>query len=233
MVSTHIENFLKYKGTIKGCLRIVLAAAMLFFLTGCGYFWVEPYGEIAGDTEAVRADGQPVFMPVNAPSITQGYFPQLVRQSAGGEVQGHNGIDITAERGTPVLAPASGIVRRSYFEPLYGNHVEIDLGRDETGRRVQAKFLHLKKRLAREGDTVARGQQIGTLGSTGILAAGLPHVHYAVFVSNGQGITEPINPHRLWADGAGKVTCFDNSRTWPETHLKTTYPVPCRGIDWR
>ena len=173
-------------------------------------------------------------MPGNVPSITQGYFPQLGKQMVSGGGQGHNGIDITAERGTPVFAPAPGVVLRASYEPLYGNHVEIDLGRDEIGRRVQAKFLHLKKRLAREGDTVARGQQIGTLGSTGILAAGLPHVHYAVFVrGEQQEAFEPVNPHRLWAEGPGLVTCYDRNRTWPEIPFRTTYPVPCRGIDWR
>jgi murein DD-endopeptidase MepM/ murein hydrolase activator NlpD len=232
MTRNPVQKNRQSKGVKKGRIFCFISAVLLI-CSSCGYFWVEPYGDIARDEKPVRADGQPVFMPENAPSITQGYMPQLGKQSASGDGQGHNGIDITAERGTPVLAPAPGVVRRSYYEPMYGNHVEMDLGRDEMGRRVLAKFLHLQKRLAKEGDTVGRGEQIGTLGSTGILAAGLPHVHYAVFVADYQGITEPINPHRLWADGAGKVTCFDSSRNWPEAPLKTTYPVPCRGIDWR
>jgi murein DD-endopeptidase MepM/ murein hydrolase activator NlpD len=116
---------------------------------------------------------------------------------------------------------------------MYGNHIEIDLGKDEKGRSVQANFLHLKKRLVQEGDTVSRGQQIGTLGATGVLAGGLPHLHYEIYVGHEQKALEPINPHRLWADGPGMVTCFDSSRTWPDTPLTTTYPVPCRGVNWQ
>ena len=234
MISNPTENCLKYRWARQSWMLIILAAAILLVLNGCGYFWVEPYGDIARDIKPVRADGQPVFMPENAPSITQGYFPLPERGPVGGEAGGHNGIDITADRGTPVLAPASGVVIKSYFEPLYGNHVELDLGRDEMGRLVHVKLLHLKKRLVREGDTVVRGQQVGTLGSTGILAAGLPHVHYAIFVKGEkQAAFEPINPHQLWADGVGIVTCFDSTMTWPDTPLKTTYPVPCRGVSWQ
>jgi len=234
MISNRIESWLKYRGAGQACMLFFGAAAILLILSSCGYFWVEPYGDIARDTEPVRAGGQSVIMPANAPSITQGYFPLPEGQPVSGDAGGHNGIDITADRGTPVLAPASGVVIKSYFEPLYGNHVELDLGRDEKGRIVHAKLLHLKKRLVQEGDTVVRGQQIGTLGSTGILAAGLPHVHYAIFVKGEKQVAfEPINPHRLWADGVGIVTCFDSTRTWPDKPLKTTYPVPCRGVSWQ
>jgi len=98
---------------------------------------------------------------------------------------------------------------------------------------AKARFPHLKKRLVQEGETVIRGQQIGTLGATGVLAGGLLHLHYEIQVGAQQDALEPINPHWLWTDGVGMVTCFDSSTTWPDTPLTTTYPVPCRGVTWQ
>lgn len=231
MISNPMQSCLRFWGMKTAGLFSVLAVAMMFTLSSCTYFWVEPYGSIALDIESIRKDDQAVFLPDNAPSISQGYSPASEDQLATLHAHGHPGIDIIGNRGTPVLAPASGVVIKSYFEPMAGHQIKMDLGRDEKGRFVQAIFGHLENRLVRKGDTVTRGQQIGTLGSTGLLAAGLPHLHYAIYAGVEQKNLELINPHWLWADGVGLVTCFDSSRTWPETPLKTTYPVPCRGID--
>lgn len=233
MISFCIKKCLRFRGVRTASQVFVLPVLMLLALNSCTYFWVEPYGSIALDIEPIRQDDQPVFLPENAPSISQGYSPAPEERFTTLQDHEHPGIDIIGKRGTPVLAPASGVVISSYFEPMAGHRIKIDLGRDEKGRLVQAIFGHLEKRLVRKGDNVVRGQQIGTLGSTGLLAAGLPHLHYTIYVGNEQKTFEPINPHWLWADGVGLVTCFDSSRTWPETPLKTTYPVPCRGIDWQ
>ena len=219
------------RGHIVGLLFIVSAAAILT-LNGCAGFWIKPYGFAASDNKPIRADGKPAFLPPNAPSISQGYNPAPQDVFNTQHIHNHTGIDIVAQKGTPIIAPAAGVVTESYFEIMYGNQVEMDLGRDENGRFVKARFLHLKKRLVQVGDTVSRGQQIGTMGATGLLTAGIPHLHYEIQVGDRPDALEPINPHWLWADGVGVVTCFDKNRTWPETPLKTTYPVPCRGVDW-
>jgi murein DD-endopeptidase MepM/ murein hydrolase activator NlpD len=221
------------RGHIVGLLSVFSAAAILLTLSGCAGFWIKPYGSVASDNQPIRADGEAAFLPANAPSISQGYNPTSRDVFNTEHVHNHTGIDIVAHKGTPVIAPAVGVVTASYFEIIYGNRVEMDLGRDENGRYVKARFLHLKKRLVQVGDTVSRGQQIGTLGATGLLAAGIPHVHYEIQVGTKQDALEPINPHWLWADGVGIVTCFDRRRTWPERPLKTTYPVPCRGVEWQ
>jgi len=231
MISDWIQNCYQLSRVKKVGQLFVLTGALLLILSGCAYFWMEPYGSIASDIAPIRADGKPVLLPQNAPSISQGYNPADLEVITTEHVHNHTGIDIIGKKGTPVIAPAPGVVTRSYFELMYGNHIEIDLGKDEKDRSVQANFLHLKKRLVREGDTVNRGQQIGTLGATGLLAGGLPHLHYEIYVGVEQKALEPINPHRLWADGVGMVTCFDSSTTWPDTPLTTTYPVPCRGFN--
>lgn len=210
-----------------------LLLAVLLLLGGCVGPARQPYGSLAPGADDLRPAGLPVFMPENAPSISQGYTPQSQDPGLYFSRKSHEGLDIIGKTGTPVLAPAAGVVVHSYYEPLSGNNVGIDHGRDEKGRSVKSGLFHLEKRLVKVGDRVVRGQRIGTLGSSGLLAAGLPHVHYNIQVKSPAGSFEYVNPHRFWADGVGVVTCFDSSRQWADKPFTTTYPVPCRGVDWQ
>lgn len=96
----------------------------------------------------------------------------------------HEGIDVTAPMGTPIEAPAAGVVRDAGWEAGYGNTVVID-----HGFGTVTKFAHASKLLVREGQRVSRGQRIALVGNTG-LATG-PHLHYEVHV-NGR----PVDPLR-------------------------------------
>ncbi len=92
----------------------------------------------------------------------------------------HEGIDVTAPMGTPIEAPAAGVIRDAGWESGYGNTVVID-----HGFGTQTKFAHASKILVREGQRVTRGQRIALVGNTG-LATG-PHLHYEVHV-NGRAV---------------------------------------------
>jgi murein DD-endopeptidase MepM/ murein hydrolase activator NlpD len=96
----------------------------------------------------------------------------------------HEGIDVTAPMGTPIEAPAAGLVRDAGWEAGYGNTIVID-----HGFGTVTKFAHCSKILVREGQRVSRGQRIALVGNTG-LATG-PHLHYEVHV-NGR----PVDPLR-------------------------------------
>ena len=96
----------------------------------------------------------------------------------------HEGIDVTAPMGTPIEAPAAGVVRDAGWVAGYGNTVVID-----HGFGTVTKFAHASKLLVREGQRVSRGQRIALVGNTG-LATG-PHLHYEVHV-NGR----PVDPLR-------------------------------------
>ncbi len=87
----------------------------------------------------------------------------------------HEGIDVTAPLGTPIEAPAAGVVREAGWEAGYGNTIVID-----HGFGTETKFAHASKILVREGQRVTRGQRIALVGNTG-LATG-PHLHYEVHV---------------------------------------------------
>lgn len=86
----------------------------------------------------------------------------------------HSGMDIAAPTGTPVLAPASGVV--TFAAPdlyLTGGTVLLD-----HGHGVSSNFLHLSRIDVRVGDTVRQGEVIGAVGATG-RATG-PHLHWGM-----------------------------------------------------
>lgn len=191
-------------------------------LSGCAVLLPAPYGEAVPDADPVRADGQPNRMPPNAPSIMNGHWA---------DYDGHPGIDIVGPVGSPVIAPADGVVSASYFEPMYGNNLIIDHGRLADGRAVQTRLVHLDERLVDEGDAVVRGQQIGTLGRTGLLAGGIPHLHFEVQLRRPGRfeIYRTENPHRFWVDGPGLVTCYTATADYSAVPFAITYPAPCRS----
>ena len=96
----------------------------------------------------------------------------------------HEGIDVTAPMGSPIEAPAAGVVTDAGWESGYGNTVTID-----HGYGIVTKFAHASKLLVKTGQRVQRGQRIALVGNTG-LATG-PHLHYEVHV-NGR----PVDPLR-------------------------------------
>ena len=95
----------------------------------------------------------------------------------------HEGIDVSAPMGAPIVAPAGGIVRLVTWETGYGNVLEID-----HGDGIVTKYAHCSKIVVRPGQHVKRGDVIALVGSTG-LATG-PHVHYEIHV-NGK-VVDPL-----------------------------------------
>jgi murein DD-endopeptidase MepM/ murein hydrolase activator NlpD len=85
----------------------------------------------------------------------------------------HEGIDISAPRGSAILAAAKGRVVQAGNFSGYGQMVEIDHGHGFTTR-----YGHASRLLVRRGQTVERGEVIAHVGSTGIATG--PHVHYEV-----------------------------------------------------
>ncbi len=87
----------------------------------------------------------------------------------------HNGLDIAAPTGSPIVAPADGVVTLAARAPftLEGHLLMID-----HGLGLNSAFLHLSRIDVAEGERVVRGQSIGTVGATG-RATG-PHLHWSV-----------------------------------------------------
>jgi murein DD-endopeptidase MepM/ murein hydrolase activator NlpD len=86
----------------------------------------------------------------------------------------HSGMDIAAPQGTPVLAPAAGVVTFADADLyLTGGTVLLD-----HGHGVSSNFLHLSRIDVHVGDRVMQGQVIGAVGATG-RATG-PHLHWGM-----------------------------------------------------
>jgi murein DD-endopeptidase MepM/ murein hydrolase activator NlpD len=88
----------------------------------------------------------------------------------------HEGIDIAAPYGMPVVAPAAGTVFQITRQNGYGLVLEID-----HGNGIMTKYAHLSRTLVRVGQRVVRGDPIAAVGNSG-LATG-PHLHYEVHVN--------------------------------------------------
>lgn len=86
----------------------------------------------------------------------------------------HSGMDIAAAQGTPVTAPAGGLVTFADADLyLTGGTVLLD-----HGHGVSSNFLHLSRIDVKVGDRIAQGQVIGAVGKTG--RASGPHLHWGL-----------------------------------------------------
>jgi murein DD-endopeptidase MepM/ murein hydrolase activator NlpD len=96
----------------------------------------------------------------------------------------HEGVDISAARGTPILAAAKGTVTFSGWMTGYGNTVQID-----HGHGYVTLYGHADKILVRRGQVVRRGDVVGQVGSTGIATS--THLHYEIRI--GGKAVNPLN----------------------------------------
>lgn len=102
-----------------------------------------------------------------------------------GEGAFHRGIDISTGFGSPVRAPADGIVTFAGEESGYGRLIQI-----EHSSSILTRYGHLSGFAVAEGQHVSRGQIIGYVGMSGRSTG--PHLHYEVWVHN-----TPVNPYKF------------------------------------
>ena len=94
----------------------------------------------------------------------------------------HQGIDIAADMGTPIVATADGVVTAAGWNGGYGNMVDVD-----HGGGIVTRYGHASAVAVTVGQQVRRGEVIAYVGSTGRSTG--PHVHYEVRVNGA-----PVNP---------------------------------------
>ncbi len=100
----------------------------------------------------------------------------------------HRGLDIAAREGTPIIAPANGVITYSGKKGLMGNMLSID-----HGYGMLTRYGHIKKLLKKKGNRVKRGDVVALMGNTGRSTG--PHVHYEVRLN---GV--PVNPMKYILD---------------------------------
>ena len=115
--------------------------------------------------------------PVKGTIIAGFSVEALAYNETMGDWRTHNGLDIASERGTQVLAAASGTVTALYEDDLMGTVVEIDHGQ---GLVSQYANLAAVPTVA-VGDAVSTGSVIGSVGQTAAAESGrASHLHYAL-----------------------------------------------------
>jgi murein DD-endopeptidase MepM/ murein hydrolase activator NlpD len=100
----------------------------------------------------------------------------------GGAPEFHQGLDIAAPTGTTVTAAAGGTVIMAQWYGGYGNYILID-----HGAGYSTGYGHLSAIYVASGQSVARGQAIGAVGSTGQSTG--PHLHFEVRIAG-----KPVDP---------------------------------------
>ncbi len=131
--------------------------------------------EASGVGEQRGAMRMPVFGHLTS-SFGMRFHPLL------GFTRMHQGIDIGAAYGSPIVAAAAGTIIYAGWHGGHGNFVRMNnAGGMGTG------YAHMSRIAVRVGESVAQGQVIGYVGSTGLSTG--PHLHYEVYRNN-----QPINP---------------------------------------
>lgn len=124
-------------------------------------------------------------LPVKGP--TSGVFGSR-RTYNGQERSWHRGHDLAAPTGTPVYAPAAGVVRMARPTFMSGNLLMLDHGGGLT-----TVYAHLSEMEVENGQTVTAGERIGRVGTTGRSSG--PHLHWGMYWQN-----TPLDPI-LWVAG--------------------------------
>jgi murein DD-endopeptidase MepM/ murein hydrolase activator NlpD len=103
----------------------------------------------------------------------------------------HQGQDLTAPEGTPVVAPHAGIVRDVDYQAGGAGHYVVLEGEGENRSYV---FMHLREGSirVREGEPVSTGAPLADVGSTGSSSG--PHLHFEIWVGPWYGGGHPIDP---------------------------------------
>lgn len=149
--------------------------------------------------ELFRLWRQPPALEVTVP--VAGVRVRNIADTWGGARDGgrrHQGTDIFATRGTPVLSATDGVVLRIGDYGIGGKHAWLFGPGGERHYYAHlddwAPNLHVWQRLR-------AGQRVGTVGNTGNARATPPHLHYGIYVNTGA-----LNPHPRLRDSAFPAT---------------------------
>jgi len=119
----------------------------------------------------------PLRVPIDGASVDawKGGFDER----RGGGSRGHEAVDILAPRNTPVHAVESGTIAK-IFESKQGGHTIYQFSEDS---RLAYYYAHLERYAdgLHEGQTIAKGDVIGYVGTSGNAPANTPHLHFAIF----------------------------------------------------
>ncbi len=121
------------------------------------------------ETEAVVPEGWPLQGDVIPIASNFGMRMHPVFK----QLKLHQGIDIRARIGTPVVATGNAVVRETGFSKNTGNYIVL-----EHNHRYSTRYYHLSEISIHPAEIVSKGTIIGKVGNTGLSTA--PHLHYEI-----------------------------------------------------
>jgi murein DD-endopeptidase MepM/ murein hydrolase activator NlpD len=125
----------------------------------------------------------PRLWPLTSGWLSSSFGPR--QDPLTGAADFHAGLDISAERGSPVHATADGVVQLAAYNGNYGRSVEVG-----HGYGIATRYGHLTSYTVKVGQQVKRGDVIGYVGATGRTTG--PHLHYEILMNR-----RPFNPLRF------------------------------------
>lgn len=123
---------------------------------------------VVTQTQRAAAQSAGFILPLNRGSFTI--------TSYWGDGRGHKGMDLAANKGTPIFAAAAGKVVSAGWDGDYGYSVVVD-----HGNGIKTRYAHQSALSVKAGQTVAQGDQLGLVGSTGNSSGN--HLHFEVIVN--------------------------------------------------
>lgn len=131
----------------------------------------------------------------------------------------HEGIDIFAPRGTPLLASVDGIISGVGVNRLGGNVVWLS----DLKRNLRLYYAHLDTQLVQEGQQVRVGDTLGTVGNTGNARTTSPHLHFGIYQFN-EGALDPLPFVRL-GSGPARQALLAEGRLGDSARVSVTRAV--------
>lgn len=104
-----------------------------------------------------------------------------------GGIRSHEGVDIKAPRGTPVVASNDGFITRTGTNNLGGKIVFLSA----SGSPYSLYYAHLDSQMVSVGQRVTRGDTLGLVGNTGNAITTTPHLHFGIY-TRGSGAVDPF-----------------------------------------
>ncbi len=136
----------------------------------------------SGDYTVSITAGPSLTFPVSGNKAKAGSFWGAARD---GGKRKHEGVDIFAPKGTPVIASADGIITSVKEGGIGGKTVWLR----PSDRNISLYYAHLDEQSVQAGQRVKKGDLIGTVGNTGNARTTPPHLHFGVYGYG--GATDP------------------------------------------
>jgi murein DD-endopeptidase MepM/ murein hydrolase activator NlpD len=160
--------------------------------------WTSGDGQQWFDQDGVGARRSGFTMPVAGAHITSGFgmrFHPIL-----GFSRMHQGVDLAAPYGTPIVAASDGVVRFAGWHGGHGNFVQIaHAGGLGTG------YGHMSRFVVAPGTAVQQGQLIGYVGTTGLSTG--PHLHFEVYRDGA-----PVDPASASFAATARITGAELAR---------------------